>query len=259
MLAIVTENYVEHHHDAASSDNNNNSSDNNDDALTSFRYTIPAKGTEKDSLIRLSFFFNFHKISGGSNLNEQASNFLAQVAANPNPKYAHDCLLKYSRHLKGRFDRKEIKSGSVRNYLFAPKLFYEVNELKLEWRQIKRGLPVANYVAHDRAITLEEIRKLVAYPDRRIKVIVLIILSSGIRVGAFDYLKLKHVIPITKDEEEDKESSNNKKELIAAKLIVYAGEPEEHITFITPEAYQTIQEYTINWRAVTSGRKLKPG
>ena len=41
---MVTENYVEH---AASSDNN---SSDNDDALTSFRYAIPAKGTEKDSL-----------------------------------------------------------------------------------------------------------------------------------------------------------------------------------------------------------------
>jgi hypothetical protein len=41
-----------------------------------------------------------------------------------------------------------------------------------------------------------------AYPDRRVKVIVLILISSGIRVGAFDYLKWKHVIPI--------ENKNNK-------------------------------------------------
>jgi hypothetical protein len=44
--------------------------------------------------------------------------------------------------------------------------------------------------------TLEEIRKLVANSDIRIKVIVLVIISSGIRVGAFEYLKYKHVIPI---------------------------------------------------------------
>jgi integrase len=228
---MVTENYVEH---AASTDNN--SSGDNDDALTSFRYAIPSKKTEKDSLTRLGYFFNFHKIPGNNpkdNPYEQASNFLAQVAANPNPKYGHDCLFKYSRHLKGKHERKELKSGSVRNYLFAPKSFYEVNEIKFDWRQIKRGLPVANYVAHDRAITLEEIRKLIAYPDRRVKVIVLIILSSGIRVGAFDYLKLKHVIPI----------ENENKEIIAAKLVVYAGEDDQHVTFITPEAYQAIQEY----------------
>jgi integrase len=238
-----------------------------DDALASFRYAIPAKGTEKDSITRLGYFFNFLDIpaaDGDDNndddnnllLNKQASNFLAQIAANPNPKYGHDCLFKYSRHLKGRFDRKELKSGTLRNYLFAPKLFYEVNEIKIDWRQIKRGLPAANYIAHDRAITSEEIRKLIAYPDRRVKIIVLIIISSGIRVGAFDYLKLKHVIPITKNEEDKEESSSKKEEPIAAKLIVYAGETEEHITFITPEAYQTIQEY-MEFRKL-HGEKITP-
>jgi len=38
-------------------------------------------------------------------------------------------------------------------------------------------------------------------------------LSSGIRVAAFNWLKWKHVIPIFK---------NN--QLVAAKLIVYGGE-----------------------------------
>jgi hypothetical protein len=61
--------------------------------------------------------------------------------------------------------------------------------------------------------------------------------SSGIRVGAFEYLKLKHITPIYKDNDE------KKKEIIAAKLVVYAGEPEEYITFMTPEAYQALQEY----------------
>jgi hypothetical protein len=218
----VTENYVEH----AAGDRGD------DDVLTLFLYAIPSKGTEQDSLIRLHYFFNFHNVPGNV-INEQAKNFLAQVAANPNPKYGHDCLLKFSRHLKGRFEKKELKSGTVRNYLFAPKLFYEVNDIKFDWRQIERGLPVANYVAHDRAPTLEEIRKLIANSDLRIKVIVLVIMSSGIRVGAFEYLKYKHVIPI----------QNEKKEIVAAKLIVYAGEPEQHVSFITLEAYQAIQEY----------------
>jgi hypothetical protein len=141
-VLIVTKNYAEHAAGGGGSE---------DDALTSFRYAIPSKGTEQYSIIRLRYFFNFHNIPGGDDIHEQAKNFLAQVAENPNPKYGHECLLKFSRHLKDRFENKELKGGTVRNYLFAPKLFYEVNDIKFDWRQIKRGLSAANYIAHDRA------------------------------------------------------------------------------------------------------------
>jgi hypothetical protein len=56
--------------------------------------------------------------------------------------------------------------------------------------------------------------------------------SSGIRLGAWDYLNWGHVQPIDKDED-----------LVAAKLRVYAGEPEEYLTFITPEAYRRLDQY----------------
>ena len=46
--------------------------------------------------------------------------------------------------------------------------------------------------------------------------------SSGIRIGAWDYLQWKHVIPMT----------NSSDEIIAAKFIIYAGDREEYYTFI---------------------------
>jgi hypothetical protein len=48
-------------------------------------------------------------------------------------------------------------------------------------------------------------------------------ISSGIRIGAWDFLKWKHVIPI----------ENNNGSIVAAKIIVYAGEPEQYYSFIT--------------------------
>jgi len=50
--------------------------------------------------------------------------------------------------------------------------------------------------ANDRDPTIEEIQKLVEYPDRRIKPIVYTMASCGIRIGAFDHLKWKRIIPI---------------------------------------------------------------
>lgn len=57
------------------------------------------------------------------------------------------------------------------------------------------------------------------------------------RIGAWEYLDWGHVEPIRKDGH-----------VVAAKLTVYHGEPEEYITFITPEAYSKLEQY-INLRA----------
>ena len=83
----------------------------------------------------------------------------------------------------------------------------------------------------DRPPTKEEIKKLL--PDRRIKVIVLVMLSSGIRVGAWDYLNWKHV----------KACHNNNNRIISARLMVYTGEPEQYKTFMTPENYRILKQW----------------
>ena len=43
-------------------------------------------------------------------------------------------------------------------------------------------------------------------------------ISSGIRLGAWDYLKWKHIVPI----------KDGKREVLAAKISVYASESEEY-------------------------------
>jgi hypothetical protein len=109
---------------------------------------------------------------------------------------------------------------------------------------MSKALPKARSWSNDRAPTIEEIRKLVGFTDRRIKPIVYTRCSSGIRVGAWDFLQWKHVSPIT----------NEKGEIIAAKLLVYAGEPDEYYTFITPEAYNALNDY-MDFRA-SCGEKI---
>ncbi|MBV9178830.1 MAG: hypothetical protein JO297_17525 [Nitrososphaeraceae archaeon] len=57
--------------------------------------------------------------------------------------------------------------------------------------------------------------------------------SSGIRLGAWDYLKWKHVKPIF----------GENGAIIAARLHVYAGDREEYYTFITGEAYGALKDW----------------
>jgi hypothetical protein len=59
-----------------------------------------------------------------------------------------------------------------------------------------------------------------------------IMASSGIRVGAWDYLKWTHISPITRDGK-----------LLAARIDVYSGEDDEYIGFITSEAYLSLESW----------------
>jgi hypothetical protein len=50
--------------------------------------------------------------------------------------------------------------------------------------------------------------------------------SSGIGLGAWDYLRWKDIQPIERQGK-----------VAAAKIIVYAGDDEEYFSFLTSEAY----------------------
>jgi len=74
-------------------------------------------------------------------------------------------------------------------------------DIPIPWKKITRGLPKGKKYADDRIPTIEEIRKVIEYPDRRIKAIAYTMASSGIRIGAWDYLQWGHIRPIRKDGE----------------------------------------------------------
>ena len=78
-----------------------------------------------------------------------------------------DNLLRFLDFHKERVRRKELAAGTVKNYYTAVKLFCEMNDVSLNWKKISRGLPRVKKSSNDRAPTLEELRKLVDYPDRR--------------------------------------------------------------------------------------------
>jgi hypothetical protein len=199
------------------------------DPMTAFRYGLRAPDTKRQYPRRFQYFLNFLQFSG--TLHEQAKQFTLKARENPN--WAQESLMSFIDFQKERVRRGEISESTITNYYKATKLFCVMNDLVLNWRKISRGLPSGRRAANDRAPTIEEIRKLVEYPDRRIKPIVYTMASSGIRIGAWDYLQWKHIKPI----------NNEKGEIIAAKLIVYFGDREQYYCFITSEAYNALKEW----------------
>lgn len=138
---------------------------------------------------------------------------------------------------KERVYKDEIVYATIRNYLKKIKLFLDMNSdiPIINWKRITKGLPSGKSAANDRAPTMDEIKKLVEYPpDRRIKSIIYCMVSAGFRIGSWDYLKWKHITPL-KNEENG--------EIIGAKIVIYAREPEEYYCFITPEAYDSLKAW----------------
>jgi hypothetical protein len=107
-----------------------------------------------------------------------------------------------------------------------------MSDIPIQWKKITRGLPKIRRHAADRAPTIEEIQKLCDYPDRRIKGVVYTMATSGIRLGAWDYLRWKDIQPI-----------ECQGKIVAAKIIVYATDDEEYFSFITSETYVELEKW----------------
>jgi site-specific recombinase XerC len=195
-----------------------------------FKYALRSKDVQRQYPSLLDKFLNFLQYNG--DLESKCKQLYMLGKENNSLLQSH--IIKFCIYQKRRIDSNEISEGTLRNYLKPLKLFFEMNDITLPWKKIIKGLSSPKQAADDRCPTVEEIKKLLLdYPDRRLKVIVLVMLSSGVRVGAWNWLKWKHVIPVY-------DKNNN---LLAAKLQVYAGEDEEYFSFVTPEAYSALKDY----------------
>jgi hypothetical protein len=148
------------------------------------------------------------------------------------PNWAFNRIMGFLQVQKEHVEKREITGATLRNLVKPIKLFCEMSDIPVPWKKIARGLPKIRRFADDRAPTIEEIRKIGEYPDRRIKAVLYTMASSGIRLGAWDYLRWGHITPSERDGK-----------IVAAKMIVYAGDEEEYFTFITPEAYSELTSW----------------
>jgi integrase len=208
--------------------------------IDNFFYALKSSESRRQYPKRFEKFLNFLGFDGS--LEDKSTAFL--LKARQDIQWADGSFMKFLEFQKSRNLKGEIATGTVVNYYRATKLFCEMNDLQLSWKKIARGLPKPRKASNDRAPTAEELRKLIEYPDRRIKSIVFTMASSGIRIGAWDFLKWKHIIP----------QKDTKGEILASKLAIYAGEPEEYYTFISPEAHNALSEW-MNFRA-SYGEKI---
>ena len=168
--------------------------------------------------------------SGRVKVNQQLRSYDFEIKGCKVFATAND-ISRLSRPLQSRF-RKLLSKYSDKKEITAATVSCERADIPIPWKKITRGLPKGRKYADDRIPTVEEIRKVVQYPDRRIKAIVYTMASSGIRLGAWDYLQWGHIRPMKKGGE-----------VVSAKLVVYAREDEEDFTFISRETWLALNDW----------------
>ena len=111
-------------------------------------------------------FFNFIDLLPNQIIERRCNQFTFN--GTKDSKWAFNCIIKFLQYQKERLEKREITGGTLRNFVKSIKLFWEMSDIPVTWKKITRGLPKIRRHADDRAPKIEEIRKIIEYPDRRI-------------------------------------------------------------------------------------------
>ena len=137
---------------------------------------------------------------------------------------------------------KNLVRSTIRTSLSALELFCDTNDLMLNWKKTRRLLPPQKKKSGRKAYTTEQVRKILEFtPDLRNKAIIHFVAASGVRIGALPELQIRSVDDMPGD---------------CKSIIIYEGEKEEYVTFLTPEASKVLDEYLT--RRHKDGEFLKP-
>jgi integrase len=140
-------------------------------------------------------------------------------------------------------DKESLSYITIQSYLSAVMTFYKMNDIEPRRHKINCYLPEERKLNDDRACTHDEIHLLLQFCDQRMNALVLMLASSGMRIGAVPDLKIKHLTKIQKYN--------------LYKIKVYAGYPKcEHFTFTTPETANSLDAY-FDYRQ-RYGEKINP-
>jgi integrase len=145
-----------------------------------------------------------------------------------------ELVIKYVLSMRDNPD-KRYSRNTVNNRVTAILYFLDNNDIELNKRKVRRYFPSDESVNDDRPYTTEEVQRILAVSDLRSKAMILLMVSSGIRVGSLSSMQ---VADLTKIEFQKS---------ILYKVQVYARTRDKYYTFCTPECYNAIQEY-LNFR-----------
>ena len=133
--------------------------------MVAFTYESKASESRRQYPSRFKIFLDCLNLRGS--IEEQADQFYLEAINDV--QWCEQSLMAFVEYQKERPKRGNISDCTIPNYSRATKLFCDII---LNWKKISRGLPRAGNAPNDRATSIEEIKKIIEYSDRRIKAIV---------------------------------------------------------------------------------------
>jgi hypothetical protein len=185
------------------------------------------------------------------------------------PQAARTLVVQFIRKVNERIDAGEVADSWLESILKPVRLAFELNEILIPWKKYARLIHKGRTNKKDREYFLHEIRLLLSKASPTMRMIILIMAASGVRIGAFDYLKVGHVMPVYRLKgklvvpkegawevlKEGKLFLPDEAELLCGIVKVYADEPEdEYDGLITREAYLAWKAYVE--ARIASGEKV---
>ena len=155
------------------------------------------------------------------------------------PKKLEGLIRDYIIHL--REDRK-VSSATVAAYSSAITHFFEMNDVIINWKELKKFKGKKRQMVEDVPYTRDQIKTMIDLASLRDRCMILVMASAGLRRGALFHVRIKDLQKIDKYN--------------LYKITVYKKEQEQYTTFCTPEAAKYIDQY-LDWRA-RLGETLKP-
>jgi integrase len=151
------------------------------------------------------------------------------LVSNTDPRFIESQLIDYIMTLR----TDGLAYATMQHLVAAILTFYSLNDVVLNRRKISRYYGEYKRVVKDRAYTVEEIHKALQIADQRMKVIILLLSSTGQRIGSLSHLTLRS---LTRMDDYD-----------IYKIVVYEGTNNEYYTFCSKECASAIDSY-LNYR-----------
>jgi integrase len=134
-------------------------------------------------------------------------------------------IIQWTRYLS---QSRNQKYGTIHHEVAAVIHFFDWNDVRLNKHKVNRSIPEDEEVRH---YSHQEIQQILRQCDERGKVMVLLMASTGLRIGALPGLRFGDLTHIP--------------EYDLYKIQVYARTKDSHYSFCTPECKKAIDEHRI--------------